>query len=256
MSTVLPWTFVTVDRTSGAPDYVLPDADTVVGRVVLVKVVPGAAGAIVRAPLHQLIDSSTTYSINAGEAAAFQARAGKWHVVAAFSSTLPLHHTTHEDGGADEISVSNLSGRLADAQKVTIRKNTGADIGTQQRLNLIEGSNITLTIADDPGSQEVDIQIDASGGGAGNSVAGIVSFGSPGESDTATVTVAAVWVAAGTEIVCSVVKGSTGDHDDEDAAIEELVAYPMNINAGVGFDIMVMAPNGAWGRYGVQAIGV
>lgn len=48
---------------------------------------------------------------------------------------------------------------------VTIRKNSGADIGTRPRLNLIEGANIALTIADDAGDNEVDITITSSGGG-------------------------------------------------------------------------------------------
>lgn len=48
---------------------------------------------------------------------------------------------------------------------ITIRKNTGADVGTRPRLNLIEGSNITLTVVDDAGSNEVDITIASSGGG-------------------------------------------------------------------------------------------
>jgi hypothetical protein len=111
------------------------------------------------------------------------------------SSFIPLHHTTHEfggtdeinvaglqgvladpqtpsghaishqNGGADEISLTGLSGLTADAQKVTVRKNTGADVGTRQRLNFIEGSNVTLTVADDAGSSEVDITIAASAPG-------------------------------------------------------------------------------------------
>jgi hypothetical protein len=44
---------------------------------------------------------------------------------------------------------------------VTIRKNTGANIGTRPRLNFIEGANITMTIADDAPGTEVDITINA-----------------------------------------------------------------------------------------------
>jgi len=51
--------------------------------------------------------------------------------------------------------------------QVTIRKNTGADAGTRPRLNYIEGANVTLTVADDPGSNEVDITIAAAAGGGG-----------------------------------------------------------------------------------------
>ena len=51
--------------------------------------------------------------------------------------------------------------------RVAVRKNTGADVGERRRLNFIEGSNVTLTITDDSGSEEVDITIAASGGGGG-----------------------------------------------------------------------------------------
>ena len=42
---------------------------------------------------------------------------------------------------------------------VTVRKNTGINLGTRPQLNFIEGSNITLTINDDATSDEMDITI-------------------------------------------------------------------------------------------------
>jgi len=50
--------------------------------------------------------------------------------------------------------------------RVAVSKNSGATVGTRRELNLIEGANITLTIADDPGNEEVDITIAATGSGA------------------------------------------------------------------------------------------
>lgn len=47
--------------------------------------------------------------------------------------------------------------------RVVVRKNSGANVGTRRRLNFIEGTGITLTVADDAGNEEVDITIDASG---------------------------------------------------------------------------------------------
>ena len=52
--------------------------------------------------------------------------------------------------------------------KVSVSKNSGATVGTRGRINLIEGSNVTLTISDDAGNDEVDVTI-ASSGGAGAS---------------------------------------------------------------------------------------
>lgn len=48
--------------------------------------------------------------------------------------------------------------------EITIRKNGGADVGTRPRINLIEGTGITLTVADDAGDDEVDVTIDAAAG--------------------------------------------------------------------------------------------
>lgn len=50
-------------------------------------------------------------------------------------------------------------------QKIEVTKNSGAVVGTRKQLNFIEGSNVTLTIADDAGNDQVDITIAASGGG-------------------------------------------------------------------------------------------
>ena len=50
---------------------------------------------------------------------------------------------------------------------------------------------------------------------------------------TATATVAAAWVAAGTAIVLRP-QGTTADHTAEDAVIEEIEAVATNIVAGVG----------------------
>lgn len=57
-------------------------------------------------------------------------------------------------------------------QPVTV-KDAGTAVGTQPAINFIEGTNVTLTITNDPTNQEVDVEIAASGGG-----------GSPAGSDT------------------------------------------------------------------------
>lgn len=50
--------------------------------------------------------------------------------------------------------------------RVGVRKNSAGSTFIRRRINLIEGSNVTLTVADDSGSEEVDVTIAASGGGA------------------------------------------------------------------------------------------
>lgn len=57
---------------------------------------------------------------------------------------------------------------LTQTAQVAVRKNsTGGDTGVRRRINFIEGANITLTIADDAGDDEIDVTIAASGGGGG-----------------------------------------------------------------------------------------
>lgn len=48
---------------------------------------------------------------------------------------------------------------------VVARKNSGANVGTRPRINFIEGTNVTLTVADDAGDNEIDLTIAASGTG-------------------------------------------------------------------------------------------
>jgi hypothetical protein len=57
--------------------------------------------------------------------------------------------------------------------RVAVSKNSGATVGTRRRINFIEGSNVTLTVADDSGNEEVDVTIAAaSGGGVSSSTPG------------------------------------------------------------------------------------
>lgn len=59
------------------------------------------------------------------------------------------------------------SGNLSGIARTTVRKNTGANVGSRRRLNLIEGANVTLTVADDAADEEVDVTIVAAAGEAG-----------------------------------------------------------------------------------------
>jgi len=47
---------------------------------------------------------------------------------------------------------------------VEVSKNSAAAVGRRRTLNLIEGANITLTIAEDVGGDEIDVTIAAAGG--------------------------------------------------------------------------------------------
>jgi hypothetical protein len=66
-------------------------------------------------------------------------------------------------------------GVVAATQTISVTPNTtvqksifsksGVAVGTRQQLNLIEGTNVTLTVADNAGADRVDVTINAAGGG-------------------------------------------------------------------------------------------
>jgi hypothetical protein len=56
---------------------------------------------------------------------------------------------------------------------VKVRKNTTGSTYTRRRINFIEGSNVTLTLADDAGNDEVDVTIASSGGGGSGTLLAI-----------------------------------------------------------------------------------
>lgn len=70
-------------------------------------------------------------------------------------ASAPLaHQSSHQTGQSDA-----LTGNVDAIAKTTVRKNTGSDVGSRRRLNLIEGSGITLTVADDAANEEIDVTV-------------------------------------------------------------------------------------------------
>ena len=67
---------------------------------------------------------------------------------------------TYNDG-APSITAAVVNNTTT--QKVEVVKNSGAVVGTRKQLNFIEGTNVTLTIADDAGNDQVDITIASTG---------------------------------------------------------------------------------------------
>lgn len=62
---------------------------------------------------------------------------------------------------------NNGADSIREIGAVTVEKN-GTAVGTRRNINFIEGTNITLTIADDSVNDEVDVTITAAGGASGN----------------------------------------------------------------------------------------
>jgi len=97
-----------------------------------------------------------------------------------------------------------------------------------------------------------------SGSGSEYTTQVIMDFGfhSSGEGDLVEETISAPWVTATSDITCSVLGGPTSDHDPEDACIEGLIAYILNIVPGISFDVALYAPQNSWGKYLVNIRGI
>jgi hypothetical protein len=84
---------------------------------------------------------------------------------------------------------------------------------------------------------------------------GTVDFGATHGGTLATVDVAAIWV-TGSSVIVVAPGGASADHDAEDVLIEEIQFAVTAVNNGVGFTVTASAPNGTWGRYTINAVGL
>lgn len=93
-----------------------------------------------------------------------------WATVAGTGDMTKAVYDTDDDGKVDAVE-DNVS-----TQKVVVSK-AGSTVGTRQQINLIEGSNVTLTVSDNAGSDRVDVTIasTAGGGGTWGSITGTLS---------------------------------------------------------------------------------
>ncbi len=79
-------------------------------------------------------------------------------------------------GLADTAGTIALASSLDANARVAVKK-AGSLVGTRRGLNLIQGSNVTLTVADNAASEAVDVTIAATGGAAGNAFSTIAVSG-------------------------------------------------------------------------------
>lgn len=71
------------------------------------------------------------------------------------------HAAEHENGGSDEISVSGLSGTLADIQNIQLYDDGSIIPVTWPSINFQSGSNISITASSDAGNSRYNVQIAA-----------------------------------------------------------------------------------------------
>lgn len=63
------------------------------------------------------------------------------------------HQSSHQSGSSDAIT-----GNLDANARINVKK-AGSSIGVRRGINLIEGTNVSLTVADDVGNEEVDVTV-------------------------------------------------------------------------------------------------
>lgn len=103
-----------------------------------------------------------------------------------------LGRTTAASGNIEELTVSapltlsagalgfDTSATLNNVARTAVRKNSTGSVYDRRRLNFIEGSNVTITVADDGANEEVDITIDAAGGSGAPASAQYVTLATDG----------------------------------------------------------------------------
>ncbi len=110
-------------------------------------------------------------------------------------------------------------------------------------ITLSEGANITLTQV----GQDIQISATSGGGVAGQAT---VDFGAVSQEDSiARTTVATASALSSSKILVSPAGIATADHDPDDYQWDNISGYVTNIVNGVSFDIIGVAPNGAYGDY-------
>ncbi len=88
--------------------------------------------------------------------------------------TPTAHKTSHELGGSDA-----LTGNLDANARHNVSK-AGTSVGTRRGINLVEGSNITITAADNSASERVDVTIAAAAGSGETNTASNIGVGGVG----------------------------------------------------------------------------
>lgn len=121
---------------------------------------------------------------------------------------------TYNDGAG------HLSAAVVDdtsTQRIQISKNSGSVAGTRSKLNLIEGSNVTLTITEDSVNNEIDITIAATGGGVPDGDKGDITVSGGGSTwgiDPDTVTYAKMQNISATDRILGRSSAGAGDPEE------------------------------------------
>lgn len=129
------------------------------------------------------------------------------------STSAPL--TGGGDLSADRTIGWDTTAALDNVARVNVRKNSAGSVFGRRRINFIEGSNVTLTITDDAGNEEVDVQVAAASGSAATWTEVEIDFGSTPAYDAQFTVVDAAVTGASKIIILPTGKAATGRTADD-----------------------------------------
>lgn len=103
------------------------------------------------------------------------------------------------------------------------------------------------------GNSGTNVQIGA-GSGSLNVTQAVVDFGTPVIEETSVyATISVPWVTASSKLLVTIVEGQ--DHTADEIAAEQVIASVGSIVPGVNVELVLVAPNGATGKYLVNIEG-
>lgn len=131
---------------------------------------------------------------------------------------------------------------------LTIIRKAGTLIGRRRTINLIEGSNVTLTVQDDSVNDRVNVTIAASGG-SGSSLSGtsVLNFGH--EKDTSINTILHASITSANIKSFSIIPIETTETSLDDFKLNGVTFNIENIIDNTSFDIRGTASKKATGNY-------
>lgn len=141
------------DATAGNQTIALPRVGDFTTGTYFIKKVDSSANTVTIDPdSTDVIDDAATFVLSVQyDSIFFVSNGTKWHILA--------------------------RGAVANSlvEKIEIAK-AGALVGTRKRVNLIEGTNVTMTVADNAGSDRVDVTINSTAAGSTPSMARTFAF--------------------------------------------------------------------------------
>lgn len=135
--------------------------------------------------------------------------------------------------GSQQVWTSTLNANA----RVTVRKNTGANVGARRRINFIEGTNVTLTVTDDSVDEEVDVQINSAGGSGATMGTATLDFGATPATEASIAVTGQAAILATSHVDAYFMSETT----DEEAAATFVTLRSNTPSAGTGFTIFAQA---------------